>query len=78
MLNDSSNEKSKFATKKWHVIDSQTTKGDDIKFQTETIKSSIFDYSDTFILVTGNITVTLTMIKMLRLKIVHHFLRAEQ
>ena len=62
MLNDSSNEESKFATKKWYVIDSQTTKGrykqdDTIKFETETIKSSLCDYSDAFILVTGNITV---------------------
>ena len=62
LLNDSSNEKSKFATKKWHVIDSQTTKGkykqgDTIKFETETTKSSLCDYSDAFILVIGNITV---------------------
>ena len=62
LLNDSSNEESKFATKKWYVIDSQTTKGkykqgDVIKFETETIKSSLCDYSDAFILVTGNITV---------------------
>ena len=60
LLNDSSNEESKFATKKWYVIDSQTTKGkykqgDTIKL--ETIKSSLCDYSDAFILVTGNITV---------------------
>ena len=60
MSNDSSNEESKFATKKWYVIDSQTTKGkykqgDTIKL--ETIKSSLCDYSDAFILVTGNITV---------------------
>ena len=62
MLNDSSNEESKFATKKWYVIDSQTTKGkykqgDTIKFERETIKSSLCDYSDAFVLVTGNITV---------------------
>ena len=60
LLNDSSNEESKFATKKWYVIDSQTTKGkykqgDTIKL--ETIKSSLCDYSDAFILVTGNITI---------------------
>ena len=59
---DSSNEDSKFATKKWYVIASQTTKGkykqgDTIKFGTETVKSSLCDYSDAFILVTGNITV---------------------
>ena len=62
LLNDSSNEESKFATKKWYVIDSQTTKdkykqGDVIKFETETIKSSLCDYSDAFILVTRNIKV---------------------
>ena len=62
LLNDSSNEEPKFATKKWYIIDSQTTKGkykqgDTIKFETETIKSSLCDYSDAFILVTGNITV---------------------
>ena len=44
-------------------MDSQTTKGkykqgDIIKFETKTIKSSLCDYSDAFILVTGNITVT--------------------
>ena len=62
LLNDSSNEESKFATKKWYVIDSQTTKGkykqgNTIKFETGTIKSSLCDYSDAFILVTGNVTV---------------------
>ena len=62
LLNDSSNEESKFATKKQYVIDSQTTKGkckqgDTIKFETETIKSSVCDYSDEFVLVTENITV---------------------
>ena len=62
LLNDSSNEECKFATKKWYVIDSQTTKGkykqgDTIKFETETIKPSLCDYSDAFSLVTGNIIV---------------------
>ena len=62
LLNDSSNEETKFATKKWYVIDSQTTKdkykqGDAIKFEAKTIKSSLRDHSDAFILVTGNITV---------------------
>ena len=62
LLNNSSKKESKFATKKWYVIDSQTTKGkykqgDVIKFETETIKSSLCDYSDAFILVTRNITV---------------------
>ena len=48
--------------KKWYVIHSQTTKdkykqGDTIKSETKAIKSSLWDYSDAFILVTGNITV---------------------
>ena len=54
LLNDSSNEECKFAAKKWYVIDSQITKGkykqgNSIKFETETIKSSLCDYSDAFI-----------------------------
>ena len=62
LLNDSSNEESKFPTKTWYVIDSQTSKGKykqgvTIQFETETIKSSLCDYSDAFILDTGNFTV---------------------
>ena len=62
-LNDSSNEESKFPTKKWYVIDNQTAKdkysqNNSLKFDTERVKSSLCDYSDTFILVTGDITVT--------------------
>ena len=54
LLNDSSNEESKFATKKWYVINSQTAKGkykqgNIIKFETGTIKSSLCEYSDAFI-----------------------------
>ena len=63
LLNDSSNEESKFTTKKWYVIDSQTKKdkynqNNSIKFETESIKSSLRDYSDAFVLVTGDITLT--------------------
>ena len=48
--------------KKWYVIDSQTAKGkynqsNSIKFESEIIKSSLCDYSNAFILVTGDITV---------------------
>ena len=61
-MNDSSNKESKFATKKWYVIDSQTAKGkykqgNTIKFETESIKLSLCDYSDAYILVTEDITV---------------------
>ena len=61
-LNDSDNENSKFATKKWYVIDNES-KGNyshenPIKFLTNSLESSLCDYSDAHILVTGNITVT--------------------
>ena len=61
LLNGSDNENSKFATKKWYVIDSES-KGNyshenPIKFLTSSLESSLCDYSDAYILVTGNITV---------------------
>ena len=61
LLNSSENEYSKFATKKWYVIDSES-KGvysheNPIKFLTNSLESSICDYSDAHILVTGNIVV---------------------
>ena len=54
LLHDSSNEESKFATKTLYVINSQTAKekcnkNNSFKFETESIKSSLFDYSDGFI-----------------------------
>ena len=59
LLSDSSNGEYKFATKKWYVIDRQTAKdkynpNNSIEFETETIKSSVCDYSDALILVTGD------------------------
>ena len=61
-LNNSDNENSKFATKKWYIIDNES-KGnyslhDPIKFLTKSIESSLCDYFDAYILVTGNINVT--------------------
>ena len=61
LLNGSDNENSKFATKKWYVIDSES-KGNyshenPIKFLTNSLESSLCDYSDAYILVTGNIAV---------------------
>ena len=48
--------------KKWYVIDSESKSGylheDPIKFLTKSIESSLCDYSDAYILVTGNIAVT--------------------
>ena len=62
LLNNSNNESSKFATKKWYIIDSESKVNylpdDEIKFLTSSLESSLCDYSDAYILVTGNINVT--------------------
>ena len=65
LLDNADNESSKFATRKWYVINNQniTDYGDGdensttIKFETKLIKSNLCDYSDAYILVTGDITV---------------------
>ena len=61
LLNGSDNENSRFATKKWYIIDSESngnySQNDEIKFLTRSIESSLCDYSDAYILVTGNIVV---------------------
>ena len=62
LLNGSDNDNSKFATKKWYIIDSGS-KGNysherSIKFLTSSLESSLCDYSDAYILVSGNITAT--------------------
>ena len=62
LLNNTENEYSTFATKKWFIIDSES-KGNyshqnSIRFLTSSLESSLCDYSDAYILVTGNITVT--------------------
>ena len=65
LLNGSDNENSKFATKKWYIIDSESNGNyshhNPIKFLTKSIESSLCDYSDAYILVTGNIAVTRTI-----------------
>ena len=48
--------------KKWYVIDSQTAKEKDnktnsMRFETESVKSSLCDYPGAYTLVTGDITV---------------------
>ena len=64
-LNSSKNECSKFPTKQWYVIDSERKGGyshkNPIKFLTTSIESSLCDYSDAYVLVTGNITVARTI-----------------
>ena len=61
LLNGSVNENSKFATKKWYIIDNES-KGNyshhnPIKFLKKSIESSLCNYFDAYILVTGNINV---------------------
>ena len=66
LLGDANNESSKFATRKWYVINDQNNtdygEGNEdsttVKFETKIIKSNLCDYSDAYILVTGNITAT--------------------
>ena len=61
LLNSSDNENSKLATKKWYIIDNESKDNyshhNPIKFLTKSIESSLCDYSDAYILVTGNINV---------------------
>ena len=65
LFNGTENENSKFATRKWYIIDSETkgnySPDNDIKFLTNSLESSLCDYSDAYIIVTGNITVTRTI-----------------
>ena len=64
LLNASDNEYSKFATRKWCVINDQNNgqygRGNEndatIKFETKVIKPYLVDYSDAYILVTGDIS----------------------
>ena len=63
---DTDNESSKFTTRKWYVINYQnnTDYGEGnkdsriVKFETKVIKSNLCDYSDGYILLTGNTAAT--------------------
>ena len=65
LLNDSDNEPSKFAKRKWYVINDQNNgqygRGNEndaaIKFETKIIISNLCDYSDAYIVATGDIKV---------------------
>ena len=58
-MNESSN--SKFVTRKWDIVNEQTNSnydgGNEILYNTEVLKSNLCDYSDTYILVRGDIIV---------------------
>ena len=65
LLDDNDIELEKFATRKWYIINDQTGGGVDpygpgdgnqtTKYDTKVIKSNLCDYSDAYILITGNI-----------------------
>ena len=65
LLNDSDNESSKFAIRKWYIINDQNNgqygRGNEndatIKFETKVIKPDLCDYPDAYVLVTGDIKV---------------------
>ena len=65
LLEESDDEVLKFSTRKWYIINDQNNgqygKGDEndstIKFDTKVIKPDLCDYSDSYILVTGDIAV---------------------
>ena len=82
LLNSSENEYSKFSTKKFYVIDSETNKyseNERIKFLTRSIESTLCDFSDVYVLVTGDITVTgANDNTKVAFKIMHHSENAEQ
>ena len=73
------NKSTRFATRKWYIINDQNNgqygignENDSIiKFETKSIKPFLCDYSDAYILVTGDIKVAgIAEILMLHLKIV--------
>ena len=62
LLDNASNQPSKFRTNKWVEINDESrggfTTGSDIKFKTTMLRSSLYDYTDAYILVKGTITIT--------------------
>ena len=58
LLNNTENEYSKFATKNGSESKGNYSHENPIKFLTNSLESSFCNYSDAYILVTGNITTT--------------------
>ena len=60
LLDETTNQPSKFRTRNWIAINNES-KGryhnSNIRFKTSTIRSNLCDYSDAYILVKGTITV---------------------
>ena len=65
LLNSNNNDSQKFATERWYIIQDLNqgeygngvdgSEGTTIKYDTKVIKANLCDYSDAYILVTGNI-----------------------
>ena len=64
LLNDGSSQPSKFKTRNWVEINDEArgtySPNKQIKFKTSMLRSSLCDYSDTYILVKGNTAVNNT------------------
>ena len=64
MLDNTSNQLSKFSTKKWVEINDESratySVNRQISFKTSILRSSLCDYSDPYILVKGNVSVNIT------------------
>ena len=62
LLDNTSNQLSKFRTKNWIEINNQSRgvydTNSDIRFKTTMLKSNLCDYSDAYILVKGKITIS--------------------
>ena len=62
LLDNASNQPSKFRTKNWFEINYQSRGGyttcSDIKFKTTMLRSSLCDYDDAYIVVKGTTTIT--------------------
>ena len=61
LIDDASNEPSKFRTKNWVEINDESrgayNVNSQIKFKTTMLKSSLYDYGDAYVLVKGTITI---------------------
>ena len=82
LLNNTENEYSNFATKKWYIINSESKSNysheNPITFLTNSLESDLCDYSDAYILVTGNITATPNAAKQVIFKNCAPFENVEQ
>ena len=62
MLDNASNQRSKFRTKNWVEINDESKESysanSDIRFKTTMLRSNLCDYADAYILVKGTITIT--------------------